>query len=567
MRGLLCVILSAVVLVAVVTGCGGARHYDGRLVAADSLMHDRPDSALALVEAVSPDSLAGDGDRAYRDLLLTQARYRCYVPATSDSAINRALAYYLAHDGEREKLTRAYIYKGAVMEELSLPDSAMLYYKHAEATAAPDDYFNLGYANLRISELYQALGLDSKAALASMKKAAKYFSTIRDTSYLITAIGSQGVFLYDNDKDSARWYMEKAISLGEATKSPERFRYQSKLAGLHFYNKDYVLAKDLAMDIIRNGRADCSEDQFYYYAAWSFIRLSCVDSAVWVKSIIPTPISLVDSMNYYRLNAELAGVSGNHKEQSLYLVKADNLNNLILSRSLGNNISAIEFQVEAIQHIKKTRTNLIQTFACIITLLLIVLSIVWYGLRKRVKARLHAAQTDIEDIQQLLDKEIKTMQASQQADVSQAVRDRLSALGELYQDIRVKGCTLGNSSHHPLPLKGLIKDMNDRKELMFITPKDTFWQKLKSSIEIEYPGLVNYVETSFPELTLKERQLLLLWCGDVPPQIMRLCLGYEHVVTISNYKKRLMKKLCGDNISLSDFIQEYLDGKKGDGAV
>ncbi|MBQ9556370.1 MAG: tetratricopeptide repeat protein, partial [Muribaculaceae bacterium] len=118
MRGLLCVILTAVVLVAVVTGCGGARHYDGRLVAADSLMHDRPDSALALVEAVSADSLDGDGDRAYRDLLLTQARYRCYVPATSDSAINRALAYYLAHDGEREKLTRAYIYKGAVMEEL-----------------------------------------------------------------------------------------------------------------------------------------------------------------------------------------------------------------------------------------------------------------------------------------------------------------------------------------------------------------------------------------------------------------------------------------------------------------
>ena len=31
------------------------------------------------------------------------------------------------------------------MEELGHPDSAMHYYKTAEATAAPDDYFNLAY--------------------------------------------------------------------------------------------------------------------------------------------------------------------------------------------------------------------------------------------------------------------------------------------------------------------------------------------------------------------------------------------------------------------------------------
>ena len=155
MKNILSVIVVALVLVAVVTGCGGMHRYDARLAAADSLMHDVPDSALALVQAVDPASLTREGDRAYRDLLLTQARYRCYITATSDSDINRALAYYRRHDGEREKLTRAYIYKGAVMEELGHPDSAMLYYKHAEATAAPDDYFNLGYTNMRMGALYR----------------------------------------------------------------------------------------------------------------------------------------------------------------------------------------------------------------------------------------------------------------------------------------------------------------------------------------------------------------------------------------------------------------------------
>ena len=169
--------LVVAVLVTVVAGCGGMRRHDARLTAADSLMQSDPDSALAIVEAVCRDSLASEGDRAYRDLLLTQARYRCYIPATSDSDISRALAWYRAHDGEGEKLTRALIYKGAVMEELSRPDSAMLYYKQAEATAAPDDYFNLGYSNLRIAELYQDHDIEEKTVITRMQKGAKLLHT------------------------------------------------------------------------------------------------------------------------------------------------------------------------------------------------------------------------------------------------------------------------------------------------------------------------------------------------------------------------------------------------------
>ena len=124
------------VLGAVVPGCRQVPRYDERLTAADSLMKGDADSALAMLEALPIGDLHTGRDSAYRDLLLTQARYRAYVTATSDSDINRALAWFRAHPADREKLTRAYIYKGAVMEELSKPDSAMLYYKHAEATAA-----------------------------------------------------------------------------------------------------------------------------------------------------------------------------------------------------------------------------------------------------------------------------------------------------------------------------------------------------------------------------------------------------------------------------------------------
>ena len=62
MKKLPLVILVIVTLVAVVTGCSRAPRYDSRLVAADSLMHDAPDSALAIIDAVSLDSLATEAD-------------------------------------------------------------------------------------------------------------------------------------------------------------------------------------------------------------------------------------------------------------------------------------------------------------------------------------------------------------------------------------------------------------------------------------------------------------------------------------------------------------------------
>ena len=66
MKNILSVIVVALVLVALVTGCGGMHRYDARLAAADSLMHDVPDSALALVQAVDPASLTREGDRGAR---------------------------------------------------------------------------------------------------------------------------------------------------------------------------------------------------------------------------------------------------------------------------------------------------------------------------------------------------------------------------------------------------------------------------------------------------------------------------------------------------------------------
>jgi hypothetical protein len=558
------------------------------------------DSALALVESLSRDSLPGEGDRAYRDLLVTQARYKCYITATSDSDINRALDYYRAHSGEREKLTRAYIYKGAVMEELGHPDSAMLYYKHAEATAAPDDYFNLGYVNLRIGELYQSYYQNDSAVLSRMGNAAHFFTLANDTNLLITSLGTYGAYKNNEDTDTAIKYLEKAISLAKQAHSAKRFSLQSKLAGIYFYKKDYDKAKSIAMDIVENGRNYVNEYQYYYYAARSFIELSCLDSARMVQSMIPDPMNEVDSMNHYRLIAQLAKAENNYSDYATFISKYKDVSDRILTPSQRSDIGQVEVQWDmeddfTLREKKNHRLFIIILVAVVLSILLIV-----NLLAKRLFARMKIAHTSkIESLQHELEKTIKTyecelakqrssiehqrtlllskekefnevvtenhslhcQQKTLQDQVSTVVRLRLAAIRELHYDIRVKSTSTGESKKKTsLPLMGLIKDLNEERRLTYIKPSNSFWEKLKMSIEGEYPGINDFIEQKCPHLSLKERQLFWLLCAKIPPQLIRLCVNYSSVVTVSNNKRKLIKDVIGLDVSFEEFLQMYLEG-------
>ena len=116
----------SILAVVSIAGCDSRHSYDARLRTADSLLRvNNPDSALQVLSVMDSAGLRSASDRAYHALLLTQAQYRSYADISSDSTINVALDYYKRHDGEQEKLTRSYIYKGAVTEVLGNPESAM----------------------------------------------------------------------------------------------------------------------------------------------------------------------------------------------------------------------------------------------------------------------------------------------------------------------------------------------------------------------------------------------------------------------------------------------------------
>ena len=568
MRHLLVVILLLMAgLVATVTGCRGTRvPDDARLVAADSLLASAPDSTLALVEALALDSLATDGDRAYRDLLLTQARYKCYISATSDSDINRALGYYRAHSGEQEKLTRAYIYKGAVMEELGHPDSAMLYYKHAEAIAAPDDYFNLGYVKMRIATLYQEQYSQDTVPIILLKDAIRYFTIVNDTNYLISCYGDLGALCGVKRPDSTEYYLINAIRLAQqSNNAAKQYTYESKLAGFNlYYKKDYRKANLLSMDVLRNGSGQSYERQFYYYAALSFIKLGLLDSAKYILGITPAPVDRVDSMNYFNLLSEIEKANNHPSSYASNALKAAEYINDILSDTKEYQLYASEIEFDK-RKIEKNSIVLSRYNHTLITALLIVLSLLLFllfaifCLRKKQMKQL----CDIENYRKELESaltELKQQKKRNSEAVSKHLGYRIAVLNELYHAIRLKRNDNDEKRKIVVPLSSLLKELNENNKLLKINLNETFWNKLRLSVDAEFNGIVSFVERRFPSMRDSDIKLFTLLCARIPPQIINLCMNYTNSKTSSTYRNRIVKKKMGLNMTFDEFIESYMKG-------
>lgn len=183
-----------------------------------------------------------------------------------------------------------------------------------------------------------------------------------------------------------------------------------------------------------------------------------------------------------------------------------------------------------------------------------------------MKTQIKNHQTRINEIYHQLDESLQHLEQEREKNkhnktVSQLTAYRISALQELYYDIRVKAPTSGDNTKQIIPLSSLLKRMNERNELLKLELRDTFWEKIKLSVDGEYNGIGSFVERHYPDLSDKEKKLFYLSCANISPQIIKLCLNYSNAKTVSNYKIKLVREGFGLNMSFEEFVKRYLTGE------
>lgn len=227
-------IMLLIVLIAF-CGCNESETYK-QLVEVDTLLlHDKTDSALIKIQKIGKrHARLTNEEIAYYNLLLTQTRYRLYLPIVSDSLINVSVAYY-RHEGG-EKLARSYYYQGAVLYNLGIIKASIYYLKKAENIAQEEDnkvlenkiYTRLRVINNYADEFTMALYYARKNLVLCLKNGNNDMLAYAYND-LAVAHGCMG------NLDSSVYYIKKVIPL---------LKYIPKNEGMILDNLGYLLMSE-----------------------------------------------------------------------------------------------------------------------------------------------------------------------------------------------------------------------------------------------------------------------------------------------------------------------------------
>ena len=539
-------------------GCNGTPSYDESLTAVDSLMYQDVDSALSRLMELEKTGFDREADRAYYCLLLTQARYRNYIKATSDSTINIALAYYKQHQGEREKFTRALIYKGAVMEELGQNESAITHYRQALEAVSDEDVFNQGYIRLRIGNLYRDNMVADSSDITLFKESLRYFKLIPDSFYIFTCLSEIGSSYIKFNEDSMRHYLHQAEEVAEQMHQPDL----SQTNLLYIANdkmfsddaEDIETAKNIALQQINQVTDDQDRNHLLMIVAFTFAKQHNTDSAIHYLNQVSdhTLLSPGQEVLYNKCLAEIAVNKGDIQQYRHHYELADHLADSIANNEMQQRLRDIEqrFDNETLKH-KNEHYRSIVVCSILASLLLLSALIITLMVISRKLAKRKQQLQELEETTERMKKDqaILTEQLNSHQAMGNELKDTIKSQIEIFSRL-IETHTL----EYPKNPKKFSQTFKESYSINH--PDKSFWTCLRTYVDSVYYNFITRTAEGYPALIDSDLKFLSLYICELPTTVIMACMGYNDVHSFYNKKRRLCS-IIGINGNLEDYIKAF----------
>ena len=551
------------------SSCSGRNGQVGPvLTAADSLMMSRPEAALdtlLTLDSTVASSLRGR-ERADYTLLMTEARYKCWLPVAEDTAITKAAGYY-RRKGPDSRLARALMMQGAVYQEGGDPVQALVSYKEAEPVMeSSGDYEQLGLLNTRIGELYMFSFVNNKEAAARYRKALSCFQKCgREDREMLTLLSLARVMIGES-VDSSLARTLQAIVLAQKLED-----VPALISGYELMTHICRLKKDFE-GILRFSRSALQKlseqpggghmslsvlNNIYIERTLAYAFLGMPDSAEVSASHIRWQKSAADSIAGLWISSAIAESRADWRQAFVqsqrYHAMTDSIQKASERMQLRNKELLYDRQAMEVRNMEILRErNLI---IVIFTTLLVALTSIIAALNQRFrKLREYSANL------------LASINISGETEIREAGVALLYGIRDSTSDKEIKD-----------DIRGIIVDMTDMiseinnayfkhkdsiRSIKFVSvfdsilrkhfPEKQTYEKMRRLCGTLYPGVLEQIEREHPSLTRNDLLLIaLMGCG-FPTGAICAVKGMT-IGSLNSQKTRTAKKI-GSDIRLSEYV-------------
>lgn len=283
MRKLLYLCLLLPVLALLSGSCGSDGPAADRVLSlADSLMFVRPDSSLLLLESLPSPQKLGQERRARYALLLTQARYKNYLPLEDDSLISLAIDHF-GRTGDAERLAYSHFYAGCVYrEQEKLPDAVTSYLKSLRLLPPEGDSLFLSMVYSHLGDCYGEQYLNAYA-IDAYKSAYAFCGADRADRALYPLLKIGDNYLIQAKTDSAFSYYQQVEARADSLQMSDWKATIYKNIAAFWIEKQYY---DRANDYLSKALLCLEEDETFH--------LTC-----YLKAEVMNHLNRADSVLYY----------------------------------------------------------------------------------------------------------------------------------------------------------------------------------------------------------------------------------------------------------------------------
>ena len=203
--------IGIILLLLGITGCRKQYPVAEKLLQAEAVMNEYPDSALNLLKGIEQPELQTREHHARYALLYSQALDKNYIDLTSDSLINIAVDYYKDRDDVRAKFL-SYYYQGRIYTNANNLTQATLAYMEAEQLVDElgDDYA-AGLLYKQIGLVYKSY-YDFPKSLQAHLQAIECFTKANKPIHKIQAqLTLSSIYRNLNEKENSYKVLQNAL--------------------------------------------------------------------------------------------------------------------------------------------------------------------------------------------------------------------------------------------------------------------------------------------------------------------------------------------------------------------